>query len=328
MGYAPTRSMRRAAIALPALVAILTPVGASAQIGGVAPPAPPEAGDVSCAEKCLSLGKVAEGGVVEVSGKNLAGVATVRFADGSDAKARPQSDSSVLATVPENAKSGKVALIDDAGSRSLSQNEIEITGAAAVQDASGFRLREATAATDVAFFLGTRPAQLNYLFEAQGPTDVRVDVVRAGSDETVASIVQEAQEPFATNTALWNGRRADGRIARAGEYRFKVSALSGGGQSGGAGFVFADHRFPLAGRHDYGDGLGAGRDHMGQDIFAKCGNADLRRSGRRDPGQRLPRLGRLLPRRRRQEDRRGLRLHAPRARRARPQKGRASRPAS
>ena len=29
--------------------------------------------------------------------------------------------------------------------------------------------------------------------------------------------------------------------------------------------------FPVRGKHDYGDGFGAGRDHQGQDVFAKCG---------------------------------------------------------
>ncbi len=29
--------------------------------------------------------------------------------------------------------------------------------------------------------------------------------------------------------------------------------------------------FPVAGRHTYGDGMGAGRGHQGQDVFAKCG---------------------------------------------------------
>ena len=29
--------------------------------------------------------------------------------------------------------------------------------------------------------------------------------------------------------------------------------------------------FPIAGRHTYGDGMGAGRGHGGQDVFAKCG---------------------------------------------------------
>ena len=29
--------------------------------------------------------------------------------------------------------------------------------------------------------------------------------------------------------------------------------------------------FPVVGRHTYGDGIGAGRGHQGQDVFAKCG---------------------------------------------------------
>jgi len=29
--------------------------------------------------------------------------------------------------------------------------------------------------------------------------------------------------------------------------------------------------FPIRGRHTYGDGLGAGRGHQGQDLLAKCG---------------------------------------------------------
>ncbi len=32
-----------------------------------------------------------------------------------------------------------------------------------------------------------------------------------------------------------------------------------------------DGVFPVRGKHTYGDGLGAGRNHQGQDILAKCG---------------------------------------------------------
>ena len=36
-------------------------------------------------------------------------------------------------------------------------------------------------------------------------------------------------------------------------------------------FDFYGHRFPLLGRHTYGDGFGAGRGHQGVDVFADCG---------------------------------------------------------
>ena len=31
--------------------------------------------------------------------------------------------------------------------------------------------------------------------------------------------------------------------------------------------------FPLPGKHSYGDGFGAGRDHQGQDLISKCGKS-------------------------------------------------------
>ena len=35
--------------------------------------------------------------------------------------------------------------------------------------------------------------------------------------------------------------------------------------------VNLDHRFPVPSSHTYGDGVGAGRGHQGQDLFAGCG---------------------------------------------------------
>ena len=53
-----------------------------------------------------------------------------------------------------------------------------------------------------------------------------------------------------------------------------IASTSGGVTSGGtAGGTSssADGVFPIRGHHTYGDGLGAGRDHQGQDIMANCG---------------------------------------------------------
>ncbi len=50
---------------------------------------------------------------------------------------------------------------------------------------------------------------------------------------------------------------------------------SGGVGSGGSGGTgtgeTAEGVFPIRGNHTYGDGLGAGRGHDGQDLMAKCG---------------------------------------------------------
>ena len=39
--------------------------------------------------------------------------------------------------------------------------------------------------------------------------------------------------------------------------------------------------FPIIGAHQYGDGLGAGRDHQGQDLIAKCGKPVVAAEGGR-----------------------------------------------
>jgi murein DD-endopeptidase MepM/ murein hydrolase activator NlpD len=85
----------------------------------------------------------------------------------------------------------------------------------------------------------------------------------------VDSVVERGQKPYATHSVTWNGLN-DGHVAANGKYRFRVRQLSGGAGKG-AGFDYYDHIFPLRGKHTYGDGLGAGRGHQGQDVIAKCG---------------------------------------------------------
>ena len=73
----------------------------------------------------------------------------------------------------------------------------------------------------------------------------------------------------------WDGKLAKGGYASEGTYAFRVFSegkradVDGDPASGRFGFY--GHRFPLLGRHTYGDGFGAGRNHQGQDLFASCG---------------------------------------------------------
>lgn len=46
---------------------------------------------------------------------------------------------------------------------------------------------------------------------------------------------------------------------------------SGGGTDAETPSGSSDGQFPVLGKHTYGDGLGAGRDHQGQDLLADCG---------------------------------------------------------
>lgn len=52
-----------------------------------------------------------------------------------------------------------------------------------------------------------------------------------------------------------------------------VGSGGGGGGAGGGRATASpiEGVFPVLGKHSYGDGLGAGRGHEGQDLMAKCG---------------------------------------------------------
>ena len=50
-----------------------------------------------------------------------------------------------------------------------------------------------------------------------------------------------------------------------------AALASGGLSTGGDGGGGKDGTFPVRGKHSYGDGIGAGRGHEGQDILANCG---------------------------------------------------------
>jgi murein DD-endopeptidase MepM/ murein hydrolase activator NlpD len=62
-------------------------------------------------------------------------------------------------------------------------------------------------------------------------------------------------------------------VALCGVAAQAMAATSGGVGTGGSGgtATTTDGAFPVRGHHTYGDGIGAGRDHQGQDIMAKCG---------------------------------------------------------
>jgi murein DD-endopeptidase MepM/ murein hydrolase activator NlpD len=80
----------------------------------------------------------------------------------------------------------------------------------------------------------------------------------------------------------WNGERQRKGFAPEGKYTFKVyptgkpasdpiQETTRSRRQGKTRLNFRRHMFPLPARHTYGDGFGAGRNHQGQDLFAKCG---------------------------------------------------------
>jgi murein DD-endopeptidase MepM/ murein hydrolase activator NlpD len=256
------------------LATAITTGGVASGDGGITAPQPPEPRDVRCLERCLDARVVTETGIAEITGKNLSAVNAVklRSADGK-VKVDPiaAKETSVKFKVPRGAISGKPVLLDEYGAAVASPVKLKVKPEAELTEVEGFELRKAAAAPKKTFFNGKRRSQVDYLFEAEGPTDIRIDVLKGKKRKLVDSIVKRDQQPFANNSARWDGLADSGKVAPNGKYKFEVTQLSGGSGER-AKFRYYDHKFPLAGRHDYGDGLGAGRGHQGQDVFAKCGN--------------------------------------------------------
>ncbi len=233
----------------------------------------PKLKTIACMSHCPADGAASVGSLVELAGRNLDGVIGVKFtrADGGRVPASPESVSGeyVEVTVPEGAATGFVKVIDDEGAKARSAEELTILDDREEGDPS--EPGEAPPAApgdpgagsieldrDKGFFKSRR--QVTASFDP-GTSDTEIEVISAANDAVVATI------PIATpGSARWGGVGDDGEVAPDGEYAFR---LPSGGTS--PAFEQHDHIFPVRGKHNYGDGLGAGRDHGGQDILAGCG---------------------------------------------------------
>jgi murein DD-endopeptidase MepM/ murein hydrolase activator NlpD len=105
---------------------------------------------------------------------------------------------------------------------------------------------------------------------------VRIELVDRISGSVVTGWVQDGLQPGSYGTLEWDGTLDGEQAAPAGDYKFRVGPNGATLEDGGQGSFFSlyDHKFPVRGKHQYGDGVGAPRDghtHQGQDVFAKCG---------------------------------------------------------
>lgn len=125
-------------------------------------------------------------------------------------------------------------------------------------------------------YLGARRGATLQVEVAQ-PGPVAVEVVRADSGQVVDVVTQEV--PAAgTHTIEWSGVLDTGPAPETIYFlRLASRSLARASASEGERFSFHHHKFPVRGRHDYGDrgarfGSGrSGHSHQGQDVFARCG---------------------------------------------------------
>lgn len=141
------------------------------------------------------------------------------------------------------------------------------------------RLKSEDAAPGKIFYYGARKAVYRYSIGGSRPRDLKVEAVRRGTWKVVRTWRRDDVEPDREQTIRWSGTTKGGGVARKGTYLFRVRERGGGvidrpRAKGDRSFGLYPHKFPVRGRHTYGDGFGAprsGHRHQGQDILADCG---------------------------------------------------------
>jgi murein DD-endopeptidase MepM/ murein hydrolase activator NlpD len=247
--------------------------------GGVGAPKPAKVTDVRCLSSCAGIRTATAGSKVQLDGKHLGDTRRVSFTGERgrmEARADDVSEGSVTAKVPEGAATGRPRAVDDLGNATPSERRLEIVAKSEIPDTAGFKLAEASAKPRTSYYYGKHKPSITYMFRGEANTDVRIEVVDRDHNTTVATWIEEGQEPYAENRASWSGRTDDGKLAKDGDYRFRVGSASSGAveTTDEAKFAYHGHKFPLPAHHTYGDGVGAPRSghvHEGQDVMAKCG---------------------------------------------------------
>lgn len=133
------------------------------------------------------------------------------------------------------------------------------------------------AAPDPSFVAGKEKAGFRYEIGGQKERDLVIEAVRRKDRNVVSRWRKDGIAPGEKQTIRWNGSWG-GRKGAApnGKYVFRVKERGGkladrSDARGNRSLKLRGHRFPVPGRHSYGDAFGAGRGHQGQDIFARCG---------------------------------------------------------
>lgn len=166
--------------------------------------------------------------------------------------------------------------------------------------ASGeLRLRLDHASPGKIFWSGPKKTAFSFEIAGSQARDVKVQAVSRASGRVVRNWNVNGVRPGARRAVRWGGgvrRRPVGN----GGYFFKVRDEDGRladrkRSKGDRRLSVYNHRFPVRGRHTYGDGFGAGRRHRGQDIFARCGRpVRAARAGRVIHKARGPSAGRYV----------------------------------
>ncbi|MDQ3720439.1 MAG: peptidoglycan DD-metalloendopeptidase family protein [Actinomycetota bacterium] len=188
--------------------------------------------------------------------------------DDATARVRRPRATKLVARVPRLARSGRVVLVDKYGGRSRMSRVVRVARAPkapSMDIAPGSR-----------FFYGGRRRPSVTLTTARSGT-ARVELLSEETGAVVRTWTVQSR-PGQASTVAWDGSGPAG-IQQLGSYRFRVAPGTASARvsaaSSGQSFLFADHLFPIRGRHNLGysqtNNFGGARNHKGQDMFARCG---------------------------------------------------------
>jgi len=262
--------------------------------GGAFASDPASISAVACVAGCAGADGTAQpGSLLRVTGRRLRDVRRIVFVGGRDgaddvaAKVADRTRTTADVRVPPAAVSGPLAAVNGDGATSkISRATI------AIQRGAG-----RTGPLDVrvvgrkVFYAAARTARVDLL--ARQPLSATVGLVRLSDGAPVASWPLGPLVAGVVRTVTWDGT-VGGLAQPTGRYEFRVFSDDGAVQAAQAplpgappvpavaplataAFDLVDHKFPVRGRHTYGDGIAAfgsqrnGHSHQGQDVFAECG---------------------------------------------------------
>lgn len=261
--------------------------------GGLLVPEIPEISDVICLTGCTAMREASIDSKVQVSGTEMSGAKWIAFR-GAQKNIRVEVDeattSRVIATVPEGAVSGRVRLITAGGSASDPSTQSLTVGDKTFTRTGRLTITDASTSPTKAYQYGARRPVLDFVINGSTPkVDLRVDVVNSAGDVVRSRFLNQVPTG-STQKVGWNGLSNGGKWAPNGGYRFVVRGNDGTAASVSTrlkramrkakssrtaadpfSFRMYAYIFPLRAPHTYGDGIGAGRGHQGQDVLAKCG---------------------------------------------------------
>jgi Peptidase family M23 len=140
-------------------------------------------------------------------------------------------------------------------------------------DPGTFHVTSARVAPAHAFF-GARPVRIGFRFSAEGPLDVRVEIIRR---RVVRRFLLRDAAPRKRHRLRWDGITSGGHAAADGRYRVRIVPVGGRARHAGS-FVMHSHYYPVRGPHwtrgptgEFGAPRSGGRRHEGFDVAAACG---------------------------------------------------------